>query len=98
MRTIECGQMTVQTREHPGGEQSIFEYAGKDATKAFKEIGHSTDAIREMKSCKVGIVKPEPMQPVTRQPTIANKSINGKQPPENRSYIEKKEKTICFCC
>ncbi|KAJ3196915.1 hypothetical protein HK101_007280 [Irineochytrium annulatum] len=30
--------------EHPGGEDVLLEQAGKDATEAFEEIGHSSDA------------------------------------------------------
>ncbi|EDV29823.1 Cytochrome b5 [Trichoplax sp. H2] len=30
--------------EHPGGEEVVLEFAGKDATEAFNDVGHSTDA------------------------------------------------------
>ncbi|VEN61401.1 unnamed protein product [Callosobruchus maculatus] len=33
--------------EHPGGEDSLLEKAGKDATEAFEDVGHTSDA-REM--------------------------------------------------
>merc|ERR1711979_52954 len=33
--------------EHPGGEEIMIENAGLDATEAFEDVGHSTDA-REM--------------------------------------------------
>lgn len=29
---------------HPGGMDIIIEYAGKDATNSFEDVGHSTDA------------------------------------------------------
>lgn len=33
-----------------------MEYAGKDATKAFNDVGHSTDAIKDLKLYKIGVV------------------------------------------
>ena len=33
--------------QHPGGEEIMIENAGLDATEAFEDVGHSTDA-REM--------------------------------------------------
>ncbi|KAI7907166.1 cytochrome b5 [Cokeromyces recurvatus] len=30
--------------EHPGGEEVLFDEAGKDATEAFEDIGHSDEA------------------------------------------------------
>ena len=34
--------------KHPGGRESILDYNGLDATKAFEEIGHSPYAIRKL--------------------------------------------------
>ena len=33
--------------QHPGGEEVVLETAGTDATGAFEDVGHSSDA-REM--------------------------------------------------
>lgn len=33
--------------QHPGGIGKIMEYAGKDATNAFQQTGHSLDAIKK---------------------------------------------------
>lgn len=30
--------------QHPGGEEVLIEQAGRDATEAFEDVGHSTDA------------------------------------------------------
>lgn len=40
--------------QHPGGPELIDEYAGKDATKAYDEAGHSSDANSELKKHKIG--------------------------------------------
>lgn len=42
--------------QHPGGDDLILEYAGKDATRAFNDVGHSIDAIQDMKTYKIGVV------------------------------------------
>ncbi|XP_013784659.1 cytochrome b5-like [Limulus polyphemus] len=40
--------------EHPGGEEVLLEQAGKDASEAFEDVGHSTDARELMKQFKIG--------------------------------------------
>ncbi|GMI82683.1 cytochrome B5 isoform D, ARABIDOPSIS CYTOCHROME B5 ISOFORM D [Hibiscus trionum] len=43
--------------EHPGGEEVLIELAGKDATQAFKEIGHSKSAQKLLLKYQVGVLK-----------------------------------------
>jgi len=38
--------------EHPGGDEVLLQQAGGDATDAFNEVGHSTDA-KQMASLHV---------------------------------------------
>lgn len=40
--------------QHPGGEEVLLEQAGREATEAFEDVGHSTDARDMMKKYKVG--------------------------------------------
>lgn len=40
--------------QHPGGEEILFENAGTDATEAFEDVGHSTDAREMMKDYRIG--------------------------------------------
>ncbi|XP_026331389.1 cytochrome b5-like [Hyposmocoma kahamanoa] len=42
--------------EHPGGVEALTDYAGKDATKAFEDVGHSEDAREMMRKYKIGHV------------------------------------------
>jgi cytochrome b involved in lipid metabolism len=53
------GQLIILLKlQHPGGPDLIQEYAGKDATKAFKEAGHSGDASVMLKNYKIGNLIP----------------------------------------
>lgn len=40
--------------QHPGGEEVLLEQGGKDASEAFEDVGHSTDARELMKSYLIG--------------------------------------------
>ncbi|KAL5280698.1 hypothetical protein ACFFRR_004607 [Megaselia abdita] len=41
-------------RSHPGGEWTIMDYAGRDATIAFRGTGHSKDAIAMLNDYVIG--------------------------------------------
>ena len=43
--------------KHPGGEEILIESAGKDATEAFEDVGHSTDAREMMDEYYIGDVR-----------------------------------------
>ncbi|XP_072386574.1 uncharacterized protein [Diabrotica undecimpunctata] len=51
--------VTEYMEEHPGSADVIREYAGKDATKAFDNIGHSGDAKQILKKLKIGEIPKE---------------------------------------
>lgn len=40
--------------EHPGGEEVLLDNAGKDATSAFTDVGHSNNAIQLRESFLIG--------------------------------------------
>ncbi|XP_052895688.1 cytochrome b5 isoform X2 [Anopheles moucheti] len=46
--------VTKFLHEHPGGEEVLIEFAGKEATAEFDDVGHSTDAKEQMKQFLVG--------------------------------------------
>jgi cytochrome b involved in lipid metabolism len=41
---------------HPGGMEVMMEQAGRDATLAFRSVGHSIDAIEQVDEFLVGIL------------------------------------------
>ncbi|KAG5673607.1 hypothetical protein PVAND_003638 [Polypedilum vanderplanki] len=52
----EVYDLTKFAQEHPGGEEILVEYAGKESTEAFDDIGHSQDAKDIMKKYHVGTI------------------------------------------
>ncbi|XP_022235990.1 cytochrome b5-like, partial [Limulus polyphemus] len=48
--------VTEFLKEHPGGEEIILEYAGRDATLPFYGTGHSSDTVREMEKYWIGLI------------------------------------------
>ncbi|KAL0878737.1 hypothetical protein ABMA27_003785 [Loxostege sticticalis] len=46
--------VTKFLEEHPGGEDTLLENAGKDASQAFEDVGHSEDARELLKKYKIG--------------------------------------------
>ncbi|KAG5884485.1 hypothetical protein JTB14_001280 [Gonioctena quinquepunctata] len=46
--------VTAFLNEHPGGEEVLLEQAGKDASEAFEDVGHSSDARELMSKYIVG--------------------------------------------
>ncbi|EDX10647.1 cytochrome b5 [Drosophila simulans] len=81
--------------EHPGGGEALLEYGGKDATKAFKQAGHSSDAEKDLKNYKIGEINSA--APIQVQPTSngsakpAANTISGDPEPAKKS-------SSGFCC
>ncbi|RCN26486.1 putative cytochrome b5 [Ancylostoma caninum] len=48
--------------EHPGGCEVLLEQAGRDATEAFEDVGHSTDARQMREQYYVGDIVEEEKQ------------------------------------
>ncbi|XP_050663751.1 cytochrome b5-like [Leptidea sinapis] len=46
--------VTEFLEEHPGGLEVLMELAGKDASEAFEDVSHSSDARSLMKKYKIG--------------------------------------------
>ncbi len=50
--------VTEFRRVHPGGEDIVWSFAGRDATSAFESISHSTRAHNMLPRYQVGILAP----------------------------------------
>lgn len=48
--------ITKLIRNHPGGFEVLLEQAGRDATLAFRSVGHSIDAVEQVDEFLVGIL------------------------------------------
>jgi len=46
--------VTKWQNEHPGGQEVLLDHAGQDATQAFEDIGHSSEASTLMHDFIVG--------------------------------------------
>ncbi|CAL1283735.1 unnamed protein product [Larinioides sclopetarius] len=52
--------VTKFLEEHPGGPEVLLDWAGQeDATDAFEDVGHSSDAREQMKAYKIGEIAEE---------------------------------------
>uniref|UniRef100_A0A182WHP5 Cytochrome b5 heme-binding domain-containing protein n=1 Tax=Anopheles minimus TaxID=112268 RepID=A0A182WHP5_9DIPT len=60
--------------DHPGGSEMIAEWAGKDGTKDFDDFGHSSDAMRLLKTLQIGVLV------VSDQAKNRNKNVTSVQP------------------
>ncbi|XP_069777184.1 cytochrome b5 isoform X2 [Narcine bancroftii] len=57
--TGQWARMENKSSEHPGGEEVLKEQAGDDATEAFEDVGHSTDAREMTKQYLIGELHPD---------------------------------------
>jgi len=64
--------------EHPGGPTVITNRAGKEASKAFDEVGHTELATKQMKELLVGVIK-EGSLPISGEDEGANDKLSLKQ-------------------
>nr|BAE94683.1 cytochrome b5 [Physarum polycephalum] len=68
--------------EHPGGEEVIRDVAGRDATEDFDNVGHSEDAVQQMKQYYVGELEGGYKTPTKSKPAPATtpQSPNNQRP------------------
>ena len=61
-KNIECFQegalthVSINSFQHPGGQEVMQEYVGFDASVAFRGVGHSPDAMEMLSDLIVGIL------------------------------------------
>ncbi|XP_016986980.1 cytochrome b5 isoform X1 [Drosophila rhopaloa] len=61
--------------EHPGGEDTLVDVAGRDATKDFNDVGHSSEAREMLKKYYIGDLDAADIpkkSPISATPTEAS--------------------------
>ncbi|KAH8416281.1 hypothetical protein KR222_002473 [Zaprionus bogoriensis] len=76
--------------QHPAGADLILEVAGKDATKAFKGAGHSSDAVNTLKKFKIGELAIDAQPKATGKPDCCSSA--------NKQAQQSEKKSGFFCC
>eukprot|EP01134_Creolimax_fragrantissima_P004922 CFRG4922T1 len=61
--------------EHPGGEEVLLELAGADASVAFDDVGHSTDAVNMLDEYYKGDLKGEIIVKKTEKKSVAGSNV-----------------------
>ncbi|XP_012287173.1 cytochrome b5 isoform X2 [Orussus abietinus] len=71
--------VTKFLNEHPGGEEVIQEQSGRDATEAFEDVGHSSDARQMMEPYQIGeLVKEDRTKSDDKKSEDWSNKSNGK--------------------
>ncbi|CAF4176609.1 unnamed protein product [Rotaria socialis] len=64
--------------EHPGGEEVLKEQQGRDASSAFEDVGHSSDAREQMKQFEIAELHSDDAKiPVKPRPFIGYNETSG---------------------
>ncbi|XP_022215330.2 cytochrome b5 [Drosophila obscura] len=92
--------------EHPGGEDLLLEYGGKDASKAFRQAGHSSDAEKDLKNFKIGELRTTTTAattttPIQAQPTLnqeKEKRVSSPAPTDDAEPMKKSSGSGFLCC
>lgn len=54
--TAELPELYFFCPQHPGGEEILLENAGRDATLAFRGIGHDVAMLQTLERCFLGVL------------------------------------------
>lgn len=68
--------------EHPGGDDILLESSGRDATREFEDVGHSSDAREQLAELHIGEL---------RSPTTEEEEQAGKEARERGDVPEAKQ-------
>ncbi|XP_011203218.2 cytochrome b5 isoform X1 [Bactrocera dorsalis] len=95
--------VTKFRNEHPGGEETLDEVGGRDATRDFQDVGHSQEAKQMLKkyyigdlevdkTCKLPVsTTPTPSLPPQLPPTTTQSSANIVKPEAANTIIADKD-------
>ncbi|KAI8718735.1 Cytochrome b5 heme-binding domain-containing protein [Fusarium sp. LHS14.1] len=65
-------EITDYMSKHPGGDDILAEVLGTDATQAFHEVGHSEEAMEQLKPLLAG-----ELQVFKKENTVTAKRVSG---------------------
>uniref|UniRef100_A0A182NKH0 Cytochrome b5 heme-binding domain-containing protein n=1 Tax=Anopheles dirus TaxID=7168 RepID=A0A182NKH0_9DIPT len=88
--------VTEYMADHPGGSELITEWAGKDGTKDFDDFGHSSDALRILKTLQVGVLAASD-QAKNRAATAQRKGTDNLSPEELMKKKRSKRRMFILC-
>lgn len=83
--------MTKFLEEHPGGDDVLLEVAGRDATKEFKDVGHSSAAHLLLAKYQIGILLGYSAQDHDVQTTTTSTTEAMKSTKDMPAFVVKEE-------
>lgn len=63
--------VTRMVDNHPGGFDVMMEQAGRDATLAFRSVGHTLDAVEQLDEFLVGVLPPHERMYISSSSVLA---------------------------
>lgn len=83
--------VTEYQEDHPGGKEFLLENAGTDATTAYEDIGHSTDAREILENFRIGKVTDDDWvdHETKKMPDVKPRRVNvvNNLPPPKSHYL-----------
>jgi cytochrome-b5 reductase len=84
--------VTDYQEDHPGGKEFLLENAGTDATTAYEDIGHSTDAREILENFRIGKVTDDDWvdHETKKMPDVKPRNVhvvNNLPPPKSHQYF-----------
>ena len=83
--------VTSYQEDHPGGKEFLIENAGTDATTAYEDIGHSTDAREILETFRIGRIADEDWtdHSIKQMPDVTpsgTRIVNNLPPPKSHQH------------
>ncbi|EGD80575.1 cytochrome b5 type B [Salpingoeca rosetta] len=73
--------------EHPGGEEVMMDYAGKDASEGFEDVGHSEDAREQLSDFVIGELPADEKGQAATESNIAPQAPSRAQASSDGSWF-----------
>lgn len=83
--TLAVYNVTDYVRDHPGGVDVLIDTAGKDATEAYEDVGHSEDADEILQSYLIGVAAESKKARKTKAVKLVQQSSQRQDTPKTPS-------------